>query len=94
MDGGGISKRHEIDGIDTTTGSGSGTSLLCEEECSLCIGGRLGASSTVFTANLSKSKPPKKPLSCFVLIGTSSGSRLVSFGLPASAMALKDSTKS
>lgn len=74
-------------------GSG-GNPLLREEDCPLCMGGRFVASSIAFTANFSGLKPPIKLLAWFLSAGGGSGSRLLSFDLPASAMALNVSTRS
>ena len=69
-----------------------GSGLLWGEECPVYMGGRLVASSMVFTANLSASKPPIKLFPCFA--STGSGGGLLSFGLPARAKASKDSMRS
>lgn len=75
-------------------GSGGNMPLLFGEDCPLCVGCRLVASSNAFTANLSGLKPPIKLLARFPLAGRGSGSRLLSFGLPASAMASNAWTRS
>lgn len=75
-------------------GSGGNTPLLLGEDCPLCMGCRLVASSSAFTANFSGLKPPIKLLACFPLAGGGSGSRLLSFDLPASAIASNAWTRS
>lgn len=75
-------------------GSGGKTPLLFGEYCPLCMGCRFVASSSAFAANFSGLKPPIKLLALFLLAGRGSGSRLLSFDLPASAMASNAWTRS